>query len=223
MCVSKLSDDLLHNKPFIFSKYVPTSISRDRSSSETFSSTASSTSLCESVKSVSKKGLIRKDSEIRCKYLHKLGIFPDRSPSSTGRCEKNSASPKILHSPEGSNLTHSRIKENTFFLKTLMLHPVRPRHRVTFHNMVEVHLIPNKSMYSQKVRENLWNHPEDICRNAVRNSVEFAAENFDWRQAVEDENFLVSPSTGARIHPAHLHWLDYVPAQRRQQNYQVQF
>jgi hypothetical protein len=135
-------------------------------------------------------------------------------------------SSKILHSQTDFRLGQRRMEDNTFSPQTL-INPVyikRPRHRVTFHNMVEVHLIPHKSMYSQEARKNLWNDPDDICRNALRNSVEFAAENFDWRQAVEDENFIMSPSTGSRIHPAHLHWLDYVSAQRRQErNHQVQF
>jgi len=224
MCVSKASDDILYKKPSIFSRVL--------SSSETCTSSTTSSSQCESTKSVAKTDLLnRKDSEIRCKYLQKLGIFPDRSQISARGEQQKLVSSQISHSNadlRGLIPSQRMMKDNTTtFSPDILMSPIytkRPRQRVTFHKMVEVHLIPHKNMFSNQVRRNLWNDPEDICRNALRNSVEFAAENFDWRQAVEDENFLLSPSTGKRIHPAHLHWLDYISNRRRQQrNHQVQF
>ena len=198
MCVSKASDDIFHNKPLILSKFrsKPTFISRVCSSSETCASSTASSSQSGSTKSVTKTYLLdRKDSEIRCKYLQKLGIFPNRSQIPARGEEQNIALSEILQSHED---LRGLSPPSTISPDILMspIHTKRPRPRVTFQKMVEVYLIPHKNMFSNQVRRSLWNDPEDIYRNALRNSVEFAAENFDWRQAVQDENFLVSPSTG---------------------------
>jgi hypothetical protein len=77
-------------------------------------------------------------------------------------------------------------------------------------------------MYPEQVKKHLWNDLEEVSKNAVRNLIEFAAENFDWKQAVEDNQFLISPSSGKKVHPAHLHWLDYITVQPKQHQQQQQ-
>jgi len=98
-----------------------------------------------------------------------------------------------------------------------MLFPKRPS--VTFDDMVEVRVIPNKEMHSQRMSKVLWSNPEEIAVNAHRNYKEFQYESCDWNRAVEDENFLTCPDTGDKIHPVHLHWLDLVMAQARKQRH----
>eukprot|EP00957_Ditylum_brightwellii_P179667 13686345-Ditylum_brightwellii.AAC.1 len=39
--------------------------------------------------------------------------------------------------------------------------------------------------------------------NATRNVIEFTAENWDWRQAVEDGDMIICSVTGERVHPIH--------------------
>mmetsp|Transcript_19407 Transcript_19407/g.28314 ORF Transcript_19407/g.28314 Transcript_19407/m.28314 type:complete len:285 (-) Transcript_19407:36-890(-) len=81
---------------------------------------------------------------------------------------------------------------------------------VRFGNSVSVRLIPNKDMYSQRIRKFLWNNPHELAENAERNCIEFASENWDWQQACDDEHFFTCPNTGDKIHPVHVHWLDYI-------------
>jgi len=82
--------------------------------------------------------------------------------------------------------------------------PSPTRRKLTFNEEVEVCLIPKKEEYSKRIRGFLWNSPEDLMLNARRNSVEFAAEGWDWRNAMEDENMYRCLSTNELIHPVHI-------------------
>lgn len=63
--------------------------------------------------------------------------------------------------------------------------------------------IPMRSEYSNLDKERIWSSANDLYRNAVRNSIEFAAEGWNWRTVADDEQMIQSPS-GERIHPIHL-------------------
>jgi hypothetical protein len=75
--------------------------------------------------------------------------------------------------------------------------------RITFHSEVMVVPIPKREEYSKRVRDRLWSNPEELQVNAQRNSMEFAAEGWDWRTALEDENMYRDALTGELIHPIH--------------------
>lgn len=81
----------------------------------------------------------------------------------------------------------------------------RSRRSVSLDKSVCVIPIPSREEYSSRVRERLWSSSEELFANAARNSVEFASEGWNWRQAVEDEGMLVHKPTGELIHPIHLH------------------
>jgi hypothetical protein len=53
------------------------------------------------------------------------------------------------------------------------------------------------------MKQSLWGTLKEIHENARRNTIEFAAEGWDWRAATEDDAMYVTPS-GDRIHPAHV-------------------
>lgn len=72
---------------------------------------------------------------------------------------------------------------------------------VSFHPSVKVHTIPTRTAYSDRIRGALWTHPLEMQQNAARNSLEFAAEGWDWRQVADDEDMVVC--RGERIHPIH--------------------
>ena len=72
---------------------------------------------------------------------------------------------------------------------------------VSFDTAVRVHPIPLRSQYSNRIRNSLWTPVSELQENAARNCVEFAAENWDWRQAAEDDDMVVYH--GEKIHPIH--------------------
>eukprot|EP00986_Skeletonema_menzelii_P006124 scaffold2315_cov139-Skeletonema_menzelii.AAC.6 len=63
--------------------------------------------------------------------------------------------------------------------------------------------IPSRKEYPNSVKERLWSSANDLYRNAVRNSIEFASEGWNWRNVADDEQMIQSPS-GERIHPIHV-------------------
>jgi hypothetical protein len=72
---------------------------------------------------------------------------------------------------------------------------------VSFDTSVQVHTIPARVDYSKRMRCALWTHPMEMQQNAARNSLEFAAEGWDWRQVADDEDMVIY--AGERIHPIH--------------------
>lgn len=74
---------------------------------------------------------------------------------------------------------------------------------VSFNTEVKVVPIPMRDEYSKRVKERLWTNSEDLHLNAQRNAYEFAAEGWDWRTALEDENMYRDSASGALIHPVH--------------------
>lgn len=81
----------------------------------------------------------------------------------------------------------------------------RGKRKVSLRNEVAVVPIPMREEYPDKVKERVWSSASELYDNAVRNSIEFAAEGWNWRTAIEDENMIVCNKTGELIHPVHLH------------------
>jgi hypothetical protein len=73
--------------------------------------------------------------------------------------------------------------------------------RVSFESCVVVHSIPSHIDYSDRVRKALWTEPMEMEQEKIRNYVEFMAEGWDWRQVVEEDEFLVFENQ--LIHPVH--------------------
>lgn len=81
------------------------------------------------------------------------------------------------------------------------------RRSVSFDETVHVLTIPNKDAYSDRIRKFLWTDPHEMIQNATRNSIEFAHENWNWREVANDVEFYVCPVTGEKIHPCHTSYL----------------
>ena len=79
----------------------------------------------------------------------------------------------------------------------------KSKRRVSLHNDVAVVPIPSRTDYTNLVKERLWSSATELYQNAARNSLEFAAEGWNWRNVTDDEHMIVAPS-GERIHPIHL-------------------
>lgn len=73
--------------------------------------------------------------------------------------------------------------------------------RVKLRPQVCIIPIPSRDEYSVHIKNSLWNSSEEIYSNALRNSIEFAAEGWNWRNVTEDEHMLVHSDSGELIHP----------------------
>jgi len=78
----------------------------------------------------------------------------------------------------------------------------RTKRRVSLHKNVAIMPIPMRTEYSPLIRKGLWNSASELYQNAVRNTIEFAAEGFEWRNAVDDSRMIELPH-GERVHPIH--------------------
>jgi len=84
------------------------------------------------------------------------------------------------------------------------LQPPRRTSSISFDDAVCVVPIPKFDEYPVKVRRLLWGSTGEIYENAVRNSVEFASEGWDWRTVATDEAMYLCRASGELIHPVHL-------------------
>lgn len=76
-----------------------------------------------------------------------------------------------------------------------------PKRNVSFLPTVKVYLIPSKDAYPPHMRDAIWTSPREMNRNTIRNRIEFAAEQWDWRAVVEDEEMI--DCMGHPVHPVH--------------------
>jgi len=74
---------------------------------------------------------------------------------------------------------------------------------VSFVDTVKVLPIPKRDEYSDRVARRIWSSAVEIQEMAMRNSVEFAAEGWDWRTVTEDDQMYVCSDTGELVHPVH--------------------
>lgn len=104
--------------------------------------------------------------------------------------------------PQSSSLSSmtSGTEEDTI-VSSLSSSPTANHKAVSFHSAVTVHPIPKHTSYSNRIRETIWTNPMEMQESAARNCLEFAAENWDWRQVAEDHDMV--PYQGERVHPIH--------------------
>ena len=72
---------------------------------------------------------------------------------------------------------------------------------VAFDPIVSVVPIPSHTEYSDQVRGRLWADQKEIAEMASRNSLEFAAEGCNWRDALDEDDML--QVGGEHVHPIH--------------------
>jgi hypothetical protein len=105
--------------------------------------------------------------------------MPDR------RLESSNSLSSLATSPGVHNILEKRVKRGS----------------VCFDASVRVHPIPARSDYSKRMRSVMWISNTEIQQNAARNSLEFAAEQWDVAKVVEDEGMVLY--AGERVHPIH--------------------
>ena len=79
--------------------------------------------------------------------------------------------------------------------------------RLTFNEEVSACPIPKREEYSKRIREHLWSSSRELMFNCERNSIEFAAEGWNWRNSLEDDQMYRCVATGELVHPVHVEGL----------------
>lgn len=171
--------------------------------------------------SSSASGVVRPRSsgQVRSQYLANLGIDqPKRGltqlPSQAGNSGSalDHATPPTLQtlsgsppmwwrrafSPEHGNGTRP---SSSAPARSQLAGGQQPK-KVVFNDMVEVRYVPLHSEYSQRIRQKYWASAQELWDMATRNTIEFAAEGYDWRLAVEEQDLVRLGSQ--LVHPVHL-------------------
>ena len=157
---------------------------------------------------------------VRSKFLHKLGINATADlPPSNGRdlpvrrpdpeayemplqpLTPDKKRPSLVNffgvlsrSNSAASLEESKHTEND-------AHDNNPQRHVHFNVSVTVHPIPLHTAYSRRIRQTVWTSAAEMEENVARNCLEFAAEQWDWRQVLEDEDMRLYH--GELVHPVH--------------------
>jgi hypothetical protein len=132
-------------------------------------------------------------SRIRSRYLDRLGVGkPKVAPMPSSKPKVSTSNLETLKQDRGK----------TDDSLTIHSPPQHARPTVSFRSSVVVHSIPNRQEYSERVKKTIWMQPEELEESANRNCIEFSAEGWDWRQAIEETDFVFF--RGDLIHPAHM-------------------
>lgn len=75
---------------------------------------------------------------------------------------------------------------------------------VRFNTVVSGVKIPSRNQYSRRIKQTLWRDRYELSEMVERNTTEFHAENYDWKQVVLDDEMYVDASSGERVHPCHV-------------------
>jgi hypothetical protein len=113
-----------------------------------------------------------------------------------------------------SSLPYNDDRPATVATATTNTPPPRKR-SVHFHPTVSIIPIPSRTSYTSYTKSKLYISKQVLMCNAQRNHREFVYENFDWRNAVEEDEMYSPPlhdSTTASggscvlVHPANYGW-----------------
>jgi len=81
--------------------------------------------------------------------------------------------------------------------------PRMSKRKLHFDPVVQVHPIPSHVVYSDRVRNTVWAGADELAENVARNSLEFAFENWDAKQVLDEDSGRLLYYDGEWIHPAH--------------------
>lgn len=128
---------------------------------------------------------------------HLGALFGVRRPSPTPSLSDSSEEEE---SPSLSSSFGSELDARSSSVRSVDSAPKK----IMFNEEVAVCLIPKRDEYSKRIRGHLWNSPEEMAAAAHRNSIEFAAEGWDAKNCMEEENMYRCLKTNELIHPVHV-------------------
>jgi len=159
--------------------------------------------------------------EVRSKFMNKLGIAPQLPEGAaitrtheirrrdleepSYETELNDQSKAVsqtpaffrLFTPQSSTVSEAgsdNTDNNTEQKKS-------GKRAVNFNPSVVVHPIPLHTAYSKRIRDTVWTSVSEMEENVARNCLEFAAENWDATQVVDDQDMVLYH--GELVHPVH--------------------
>ena len=160
--------------------------------------------------------------EVRSKFMNKLGIAPQipegttttRTPHVKRRdLEEPSYETELndqakaasrtsalfrFFTPQSSSVSSGSDSNDNDATATA----AKPEKRsVHFNSAVVVYPIPLHTAYSNRIRDTVWTSVAEMEENVARNCLEFAAENWDGAQVVEDQDMVIYH--GELVHPVH--------------------
>ena len=151
---------------------------------------------------------------VRSRFLHRLGFSP---PNECNFASKTRTIPPPRLSSEDSFeiplLDHNDDMEPLPASDTSSLPPSSPMPfienvksqkgitSVRFDPVVIMHPIPSHSAYSSRFRDTIWISGDEMEKSIRRNRIEFAAENWDWHEVVEENDMFCK--NGELVHPVH--------------------
>lgn len=199
---------------------VPTSLDRKDSFTEYSSRSRRSESFDGSLSSSHSRAVIAPAPSaaiVRSRFLSRLGFSPPRPQPKTGptkrarsdsRDSSESSFQALLKGDRESSSSLTRplsLLEQGSSLSSVSSSDsdssVGERRSVSFSPSVTVYPIPKHTAYSRRIRDTIWTTPVEMQETAARNCLEFAAENWDWRQVAEDQDMVYYH--GERVHPVH--------------------
>ena len=184
----------------------PSFVSERSSSTTTSSTTTTATKTTTSgTTSQGTSHSLESNDRIRSRYLFKLGVIgAQQGGPAIVSCSSSASSSTSSRATTWQENTTS--KGHTDSECPIQVHQLVEttvvKKMVRFMTKVQIHAIPHHSNYSLHTKQLLWTSPEEMEEMTYRNYFEFASEQWDWHQAVEEEDFCLF--AGKRTHPAHV-------------------
>jgi hypothetical protein len=139
---------------------------------------------------------------IRSRYLARLGVGRPNSRIAPMPVVPNKAVQQ-RSTPVALKQDHGQADDSI----TIASPPQHSKHKschtkVSFGATVLVRSIPHAKDLSARVKRTLWMPPRELEEAIHRNSIEFAAEGWDWHNATGEADFVLIGTQ--YIHPAHI-------------------
>ncbi|KAG7351971.1 hypothetical protein IV203_008019 [Nitzschia inconspicua] len=146
--------------------------------------------------------IIQEDA-IRSRLLTTLGIQKPQAAAtpSESRSDNSNINPPTLFRLHGrESAFRQSLNDST---EERRRHSRRPSRKpiVKFDCDVLVQPIASHKSFSQRIKNTLWTSTDELKDNAYRNQVEFEAEGWDYRKALEEEDMYIDAETGELVHP----------------------